>query len=86
MSEFYAICNLENLIKEPTSYKNPDKSSSTDHILTNHPKYIQHSGVYETGLSDFHKLAFTVLKMLHAKEKPQRDHKNFKTPILGWIS
>ena len=30
-------------------------------ILTNHPKSFQHSDTYETGLSDFHKLTYTVL-------------------------
>ena len=28
-------------------------------ILTNHPKSFQHSGTYETCLSDFHKLKYT---------------------------
>ena len=81
MSEFCALYNFTNLIKEPTCYKNVDKPTSIDHILTNHARCFQHSGIYETGLSDFHKLTFTVLKMFYAKQKPRiikyRDYKNF---------
>ena len=80
-TEFCALYNLTNLIKELTCYKNVDKPTSIDHILTNHARCFQHSGIYETGLSDFHKLTFTVLKMLYAKQKPSiikyRDYKNF---------
>ena len=80
MSEFCALY-VTNLIKEPTCYKNVDMPTSIDHILTNHARCFQHPGIYETGLSDFHKLTFTVLKMFYAKQKPlmitDRDHKNF---------
>ena len=40
-------------------------------ILTNHAKCFQHFGVYETGLSDFHKLTFTVLKIFYTKQMPR---------------
>ena len=81
MSWLCALYNFTNLIKEPNCYKNVDKPTSIDHILTNHARCFQHSGIYETGLSDFHKLTFTVLKMFYAKQKPRiikyRDYKNF---------
>ena len=52
-----------------------------DHILTNHARCFLHSGIYEAGLSDFHKLTVTVLKMFYAKQQPRtikyRDYKNF---------
>ena len=54
MSEFCALYNLTNFIKEPTCYKNVDKATSIDHILTNHARCFQHSGIYQTNLSDFH--------------------------------
>ena len=83
MSELCTLYNLLNLIKEPTCYKNVDKPTSIDHILTNHARCVQHSGIYETGLSDFHKLTYTVLKMFYAKQKPRiikcRDYKNFSS-------
>ena len=51
MSVFSGTCNLENLIKEPTCYKNPNK-----------PFCIKHSCVIETGLSNFHRMTVTVMK------------------------
>ena len=71
MREFCALYDFINLIKEPTCYKNIDKPTSIDQILTNHAKCFQHSGIYETGLPDFHKLTFTVLKIFYAKQKPR---------------
>ena len=62
MNEFCALYNLTSLIKEPTCYKSVDKPTFIDHILANHARCFQHYGIYETGLSDFHKLTFTVLK------------------------
>ena len=80
-SELYALYNFTNLIKEPTCFKNVDKPTSIDHTLTNHARCFQHSDIYETGLSDFLKPTFTVLKIFYAKQKPKiikyRDYKNF---------
>ena len=49
--------------------------------LTNHPKCFQNSGVYETSISDFHELTFTVLNTYFQKTKPRmmkyRDYKHF---------
>ena len=49
--------------------------------MTNHPKSFHSSSVYETGLSDFHKLTLTVLKTFHVKRKPKiiqyRDFNHF---------
>ena len=81
MEQFCASYNLKSLIKEPTCFKSVDNPSCIDLILTNHPKCFQNSGVYETGISDFHKLTFTVLKTYFQKVKPRiikyRDYKHF---------
>ena len=86
MSEFSGLYNVTNLINEPTSYKNVDKPTFIDHILTNRARCFQYSGVYKTGLSDFHKLTCTILKMFYAKQKPRimkyRDYKNFNNITL----
>ena len=62
MSEFCETYNLQNLVKDPSCYKNPSKPTCIDLILTNFPKSFQHTQTIETGLSDFHKLTLTVLK------------------------
>ena len=79
MENFCGTNHLYNLIKDPTCFKNPDKPSCIDLILTNFPKSFLKSQTLETGLSDFHKLTLTVLK-IHYKKKPlvimHRDYKN----------
>ena len=81
MGQFCASYNLKSLIQEPTCFKSVDNPSCIDLILRNHPMCFQNSGVYETGISDFHKLTFTVLKTYFQKAKPRiikyRDYKYF---------
>ena len=82
LEQFCASYNLKSLIKEPTCFKSVDNPSCKDLILTNHPKCFQNSGVYEIGISDFHKLTFTILKTYFQKAKPRiikyRDYKHFE--------
>ena len=81
MGNFCDTYGLLNLIKDPTCYKNPDNPSLIDLILTNKSSCFQHSRTYETGLSDFHKMTITVMKMSYIKLKPivisYRDYKNY---------
>ena len=58
--QFCTSYNLNSLTA--TCFKSVDNPSCIELILTSHPKCYQNSGVYETGISDFHKLTFTVLK------------------------
>ena len=80
LEEFCNLNGLTSLIKKPTCFKNPDKPTCIDLILTNQPSCFQHSKVFETGLSDFHLLAVTVFKMSFQKLQPKitnyRDYKD----------
>ena len=67
MSVFSETYNLKNLIKEPTCYKNPNKPSCIDLMLTNIPWSLKHSCVIETGLSDFRRMTVTVMKATFEK-------------------
>ena len=72
LSNSYLKCfcsdyNLSSLIKAPTCYKNPDNPRCIDLILTNSPNSFQNSSVVDTGLSDFHKMTVTVLKLKYQK-------------------
>ena len=53
MKSFCENYNLKNVIKEPTCYKNPNKSTCIDLILTNVARMFQSNCVTETGLSHF---------------------------------
>ena len=81
MGNFCGTYNLHNLIKDPTCFKNPDKPSCIDLLLTNFPKSFLKSQTLETSLSDFYKLTLTVLKIHYKKQKSlvvmYRDYKNF---------
>ena len=81
LKDFCDLYNLKNLIKVPTCYKNPDKPSSIDVMLTNVHRSFCNSCSIETGLSDFHKMTISILKTDLKKKKPKiityRDYKNF---------
>ena len=78
---FCSNFNLSSVINKPTCYKNPDKPTCIDLILTNCPGSFQNSSVIETGLSDFHKMIVTVLKTSYRKIEPSVvnywDYKSF---------
>ena len=64
------FCNLyllKNSIKKPTCFKNTENPKTIDLILTNRPRSFCNSDTLGTGLSDFHKLIVTVLKMFYKK-------------------
>ena len=63
VSGFCEIYNLKHLSKDKTCFKNPTKPTCIDLIVTNKPKCFQNYMVIETGLSDFHKMSATVMKM-----------------------
>ena len=63
MTSFCESYNLKSITKQPTCFKNPEKPSCIDLILTNRPKSFQSTCVIETGSSDFHRITMSVLKM-----------------------
>ena len=71
MKSFCENYNLKSLIKEPTSYKNPNKPTFIDLILTNVPRMFQSTCVLETGLSDFHLMTVTVMRKTFKKMHPR---------------
>ena len=80
MQEFCEVYDLQNLIKDPTCFKNPCNPSSIDVMLTNRKSIFQNSMTLETGLSDHHKMTITVLKIYFKKKDPIIIHyRNFKS-------
>ena len=51
----YAKLNVK-MVDKPTCYKNPMNPSRIGLNLTNSPKYFRNSNVFDTGVSDFHKM------------------------------
>ena len=60
-------CNFTSMLNKPTCFKNPDKPSCIDLILTNCPRIFKNSSAIETCLLDFHKLAVSVMKTSYKK-------------------
>ena len=64
-------------------FKNPEKTSCIDLIITNRPRCFQ---TLETGLSDFHKITLTVMKVFCKKQKPTiityRSYKHFSNEVF----
>ena len=68
------------MTNKPTCYKNPDKSTCIDLILTNCLGSFQNFSVIETGLSDFHKMIVTVIKTTYRKIEPRViNYRNYKS-------
>ena len=80
------VYNLFSLVKEPTCYKNPYNPSCTDPFLTNAPQNLQNTITIEIGISDFHKMVITVLKVFYKKQKPRiiqyKGYKNFDNQLF----
>ena len=73
--------NAKNLVKEKTCFKSITNPSCIDLIITDSPKSFQGTTTVATGLSDFHKMAVTVLKTTFPKAPPKvityRDYNKF---------
>ena len=69
-SDFMDIINsfdMTNLVNVPTCYKSVDNPSLIDLMVTNKHKFIKTTGTLDTGLSDFHRLTYLVLKVHRPK-------------------
>ena len=70
METFLYQHNLKNIVIESTCFKNSSKPSTIDLFLTNNSSYFQNTKTFFIGLSDFHKLVATMLKISFPKSKP----------------
>ena len=71
MKNFCHVYGCKNIFKDKTCFKNPINPNCIELIITNRPKSFQESEVIETGLSDFHKMSLTVMKVFYNKQKPK---------------
>ena len=73
MQEFCESYFLENMLKKPTCFKSPAKPTCIDLIITNKPGMFQNVKTYELGLSDFHKLVVSTMKLSYKKQTATHD-------------
>ena len=95
LKEFCDLYGMKSWIRVPTCYKHPANPTCIDLMLTNSNRSFQNSCTIETGLSDFHKMRVTVLKIYfqtrEAKVINYRDYRNFsneefRQKLLKYIS
>ena len=67
LNSIYELYQLSQLINEPTRVT-LTTSSLIDHVVTNTPEKISHSGVVHTGISD-HSLIYAIRKIKHFQKK-----------------
>ena len=81
LSEFLNEHNTKNIVKNKTCFKTIENPSCVDLIMTDKPGSFQHRNVFETGISDHHKLLTRVVKAKFTKAWPKYVHyhnyKNF---------
>ena len=87
MQSFLKLYGHTILISKPLCYKNPERFSSTDRILTNSLSSFKNSFAIETCLSDFYKMTITVMKTTFQKLKPKliyyQDYSMFSNDKFG---
>ena len=79
MQIFCNTYNFKNLVIEKTCFKNIEKPTCIDLILTNRPSCFQNTDVLDIGISDFHMLTTTTMKANFNKQKPiNMNYRNYK--------
>ena len=81
LSNVCDVCNLENIVKEPTCHTKGAKPSLIDVILTNSKQYLQNTINFNCSLSDVHNFIGIQMKgnipPMTAPHKSYRSFKNF---------
>ena len=72
LKDFMNNHGCKNLINSPTCYKSLENPSCIDLIITNRKDCFQYSQTIETGLSDHHKLIYTMMKSTFEKLPPKK--------------
>ena len=71
LSNFLEKHNAANIVKRKICYKSVDIPSCIDLVITSRPQCFQNTTIFSTVLSDFHKMAVTVLKASFSKAPPK---------------
>ena len=73
------LYKCSNLVKSPTCFKSTENPSCIDLILTNRKMCFQHTKTICTGISDHHRLVYTMFKSTFSKLQPKKlQYRSFK--------
>ena len=77
--QFLYEYNAKNIVKETTCFKNALNPSCIDLFITNSSLSFHNTIAVTYGLSDFHKMVITIMKMSFKKQSPtERHYRNYK--------
>ena len=74
LAEVLNAYNTKNIVKNKTCFKSIENLSCVYLIITDKPGSFQHTNVFETGISDHHKLVTTVMTAKFTKASPKYVH------------
>ena len=81
LSHFLDMFALSPLNINPTCFKNSKNPSCIDLLLTNFKPSFMKTNIFETGISDHHKMISTIMKLHFTRESPKtkyyRDYRKF---------
>ena len=70
---------LENIVENPTCFKSPAKPTCVHLMVINTLGMFRNAKVYERGLSDFHELVVSIMKLSYKKRPPHMiKHRDYK--------
>ena len=72
LNDFCGIYGFKNMVKEPTCFKSITNESLIDVILVSKPQRFNESMVFDTGLSDCHKMVNISTKLHAPKREPRK--------------
>ena len=88
----FKVHTMQKTVKNKTCFKSIENPSWVDLILTDKPRSFQHRNVFETSISNHHKLVTTVMrgkftkalaKYLHYHNYKNFNEQNFKLELRG---
>lgn len=71
LSQFSDAFTLSPLNTDPTCFGNSLNLSCIDLLQTNFKSSFMKTNIFQTGLSDHHKIIFTIIKLYFTKESPK---------------
>ena len=81
LSQFLDAFALSSLKVDPPCFKNSKNPSCIDLLLTNFKPSFMKTNIFETGISDHHKIISTIMKLHFTRESPKtkyyRDYRKF---------
>ena len=87
LHELFDNFNMFSLNNERTCFKSIINPKCIDLILTNFKNHFMKSSTFETGISDFHKLVTTTMKLNYVKANKRtifyRDYKNLDMDLFN---